>query len=134
MDTFFEQKICHSNNNYSVIVEDDGRVCYAYLMEGTSIVGDVWLYNTIDTPDRVDWSSKEDMPFLNPRPYVDSSKTIQPINSSMDLSITWIMNKKEVKEANIYIRRTLVAKLEIGYKPGWSTFVIMDGPLAKALR
>lgn len=134
MNGFYEQFFCEQNNDYSVIIEDDGRVCYAYLMENNNIIGDVWLYNTIETPTSVDWSLKEDMPFLNPLIYIDPNKTIKPINNSADVSIYWEMTGDELKESNVYVRNKLVAKLKMGHKPGWSTLVLKDGPLAKSLK
>jgi hypothetical protein len=35
--------IDHESLPFSVVVEDDGRVAYAYLMHGDAIIGDVWL-------------------------------------------------------------------------------------------
>ena len=32
----------------SVVLEDDGRVAYAYLLEKDTIVSDVWLYNVAE--------------------------------------------------------------------------------------
>ncbi len=53
----------------SLIVEDDGRVAYAYLLDGKQMIADVWLYNVAPTPDHQDWKDRSQMPFLNPRDY-----------------------------------------------------------------
>lgn len=53
----------------SVVIEDDGRVAYAYLQQHGEIVADVWLYNVVATPDEVTWTDATPMPFLNPRRY-----------------------------------------------------------------
>lgn len=52
------------------IVEDDGKVAYAYLLKGNDIISDVWLYNQQRTPDTIDWTNKVDMLFLNPKNYI----------------------------------------------------------------
>jgi hypothetical protein len=39
-----------------VVLEDDGRVAYAYLLERDAIVADVWLYNIGEDP--VDWQRR----------------------------------------------------------------------------
>ncbi|MEL6732644.1 MAG: hypothetical protein AAFP83_16055, partial [Bacteroidota bacterium] len=33
------------NPAYAVVIEDDQKVAYAYLLHQGKIVGDVWLYN-----------------------------------------------------------------------------------------
>ena len=40
----------------SVVLEDDGDVAYAYLLEEGIVVGDVWLYNVSQSPNTIDWS------------------------------------------------------------------------------
>ena len=130
---FFDQVICHFNNMYSVIIEDDERVCYAYLLKEEEIIGDVWLYNTIKAPKAVDWSLKTELPFLNPSEYVRHSKEKNVIKDRQDVKIEWIMSNDLIEEANIYIKEKLTAKLKPGYNPGWSANVLKDGPLAKVL-
>jgi len=55
--------------DYSVVIEDDGKVAYAYLLNKDEIVSDVWLYNQRQTPEQPEWTEKSRMPFLNPRNY-----------------------------------------------------------------
>ncbi len=42
----------------SVLLEDDGSVAYAYLLEGDMITGDVWLYNVGEAPETVNWRDR----------------------------------------------------------------------------
>ena len=44
---------------YSVVIEDDGRVAYAYLLHDDEIVGDVWLYNHGPAPAEPEWRSPD---------------------------------------------------------------------------
>jgi len=57
----------------SVMLEDDGRVAYAYLLQDGKVVGDVWLYNVVETPERVDWKDRSQMPFLNPKRFCSTA-------------------------------------------------------------
>jgi hypothetical protein len=56
---------CEFDSNYSVLIEDDGRVAYAYLMEYGDVISDVWLYNHTQAIKVVDWNNQQ-MPYLNP--------------------------------------------------------------------
>jgi hypothetical protein len=52
--------------DWQVIVEDDDRVAYAYLVRDGRIVTDVWLYNRMPAPQRPPWHEPGPvMPFLN---------------------------------------------------------------------
>lgn len=131
MSEFFHQFHCHDNEEYSVIIEDDELVAYAYLYKGESIVGDIWLYNQALAPVTVEWN-KEDMPFLNPLEFVKNN--IDPITDKNEIVLKWVLKKdNEVDYVLIKIRQQLIAKLSEGATPGWSTCVIKDGPLARIL-
>jgi len=128
---FFDQFFCSQNKSYSLTIEDDERVCYAYLMKSEQIVGDVWLYNTVKAPDKAHWSSKDEMPFLNPLEYV--GREIFPIQSSDEVKVKWTMSGDGLKEVIVFLRDEIIARIEPGAKPGWSIAVKKDGPLAKKL-
>jgi hypothetical protein len=133
MSEFFSEWFCNFNTSYSLAIEEDGRVAYAYLMNEEDIIGDIWLYNQISTPIKVDWEDVEAMPFLNPEEYVKVH--VPPIAHADEIALQWVSNDHDnsVKEVSIYIRQKLIAKLSPGSTPGWSTTVIKDGPLAKVL-
>lgn len=132
MNKFFRQFSCKGNNKYSVVIEDDGRVCYAYLMEHNNIIGDVWLYNSAQTPPIINWSDKNELPFLNPAEFVDVGKMPAPPAGPSTVEIEWQMSGNAgVNEVTIYIQGRMIAKIKPGSKPGWSTVVRKDGPLAK---
>jgi hypothetical protein len=46
-----------------VIVEDDGRTAYAYLLARGVVVSSVWLYNVAEAPVLADWSLEAKFPF-----------------------------------------------------------------------
>ncbi len=63
------------HGDWAVVVEDDDRVVYAYLLRHNQIVGDVWLYNRVHAPHRSPWGQTDPMmPFLNPVEYVNSKE------------------------------------------------------------
>lgn len=131
MSDLFYQYHCKDNEEYSVIIEDDELVAYAYLCKGEIIVGDIWLYNQASTPVTSEWN-KEDMPFLNPLEFVKDN--IEPIMDENEIALKWVLKRdKEVDYVLIEIRKELIAKLSERATPGWSTCVIKDGPLAKVL-
>lgn len=129
MTEFYDQQSCELNEDYSVIIEDDGKVAYAYLLNEDDIIGDVWLYNQATSPLSVNWVP-EDMPFLNPKEFV--KEEVIPIVDGSELQLKWsLSNDLTLKEVLIYINNKLIAKLTSGSTPGWSTVVTKDGPLAK---
>lgn len=75
MTEFYKQFFCKTNQSYSLIIEDDGRVAYAYLLLNEEIIGDLWLYNQEETPSFSDWSNPDNMPFLNSQQFVRNIET-----------------------------------------------------------
>jgi hypothetical protein len=134
MSEYYQQIVCVSSPNYSVIIEDDGRVCYAYLLLEKSIVSDVWLYNQSETPSEPPWTSRANMPFLNPKEFVIDISYFSPISNVDDIKIECISSDFETLiEARIFINGLFAAMLKPGFKPGWSVNAQKDGPLAKKL-
>jgi len=130
MTEYFNQYFNPENESYSIIIEDDGKVAYAYLLREEEIIGDVWLYNNQDSPVTVNWHNEENMPFINPLCYIDRS--IEPINIDKDVEIVWEY-KSDVIKVLVYIHKELIAILKPESKPGWSLLVKEDGPLAKKM-
>ncbi|WP_437921204.1 hypothetical protein [Sphingobacterium sp. LRF_L2] len=128
---YFGQYFNEELPSFSVIIEDDDKVCYAYLLEENQIISDVWLYNHIDTPESVDWKNKEDLPFANPTMFV--KKNISPFDTSTSINIQWGSYDGKVC-VKVYASNILLAKLEKDALPGWSTLVEKDGPLALVYR
>jgi hypothetical protein len=121
---------------WSLVIDDDGEVCYAYLCRGREIVGDVWLYNRAPTPLELPWEvgdAKDGMPFLNPAPYVREPDFALPAGED-DFRV-----ESEIDEAgspvsvSIFVKGKLLARLGPGDLPGYSRLARTDGPLALAL-
>ena len=132
MNEFYQQYFCPYDEKYSVIIEDNGRVSYAYLLKLKNVIGDVWLYNKKENPDKVNWKCINEMPFLNPKEYIDFEKKISPIVESSDVHLSWKYSD-DLEEVNIFIKNGLIAILKPQSCPGWSYFVKKDGPLAKKI-
>jgi hypothetical protein len=65
--------IQHDVTDYEVIVEDDGRVAYAYLFQGEKMLAAAWLYNRCITPDAPEWKvtalERHPIPFANSKEF-----------------------------------------------------------------
>jgi len=114
--------------NRSVVLEDDGRVAYAYLLEGDSVAGDVWLYNVGQDPDAVDWRDRSALPFLNPARYCTGER-VPRLRAGSNIDCKW-----SDQGVTVSIDGVVWAHLQRGAKPGWSRAARVDGPLAKVLR
>lgn len=131
MSTFTTQIHCHFDDYYSVVIEDDGRVAYAYLMEGEDCIGDVWLYNQQEAPKDSNWD-KQQLPYLNPEEYLNKEVRVSPIKDKSEVYFEWNESLSDGSiEVSIYIRDKFIAQIVTGSKPGWSTLVVKDGPLAQ---
>lgn len=115
-----------ADSDYSAIFEDDGKVAYAYLRNGTHIVGDVWLYNHGEAPVEPEWEDPSRMPFANPKEFT-SPNLFQPVKDPSEVAFKWV---EDLPTLLIFIRGDLFARLIPGSKPGWSKLAIKDGPLA----
>ena len=119
-------------SGYQVVVEDNGRVAYAYLLDSDQqIVSDVWLYNRCDTPVKPEWTDPDKLPFANPAGFVRLDGAIMPINRAEEVEIVWIQVSGVM--AQIHIRNTLAGVLALDARPGWSVMAAKDGPLARML-
>jgi hypothetical protein len=117
---------------FSVVIEDNDKVAYAYLLKNEQVVGDVWLYNCGPAPDEPEWRDRSKMPFANPRGFASSS-TARRINEPDTVRVTWVEGNGELDRVELSIEDQSVAILAPGAKPGWCRNAMKDGPLAKTL-
>lgn len=115
------------DGRYSVVVEDDGRVAYAYLREGKRIVADVWLYNRCETPQTPEWTDKSKLPFANPAGFARENDC-GPITSDDQVRVEW-----GEESADIHLHGRLWATFRSGEKPGCCILATRNGPLARPL-
>lgn len=112
--------------------DDDGRVAYAYLKRSDEVVGDVWIYNRCEAPDRPEWRDRAKSPFANPRAYTLADWRMSDPVSPDDVRVEWDRDDGHVV-AYVYVNGSLVASVGEGDKPGYSRFAAKDGPLARRL-
>jgi hypothetical protein len=121
------------SSRMAVIIEDDGRVAYAYLLNGEGqIRGDVWLYNRCQTPADPEWHDRTNAPFANPATFVDEVRCFRAPDSIEDFFVKWD-EAGQSDVAEIYLFNECFAKLKDGAQPGWSLLAAKDGPLARVL-
>jgi len=130
MTIFSLQITCEFDKNYSVLIEDDGRVAYAYLLAYGDVVGDVWLYNQAEAPTNANWY-EQSLPYLNPAEYLNKEARIVPIKAEKEVRCEWTETSNGLIEVGIWLRDKFVAQMKSGSKPGWSVLVVKDGPLAQ---
>jgi hypothetical protein len=122
-----------NNTGTSVVIEDDGRVAYAYLLNSDGrVIADVWLYNCGAPPKKPEWTSPKKMPFMNPEAFARPD-SVSPIRDEADVAVEWKVDRDSVRSAHIFVRGEVWAVLEPGSRPGWSRMALRDGPLAKVL-
>jgi hypothetical protein len=130
----FLRQYFSEDRTYSVVVEDDGTVGYAYLLDANGkICGHVWLYNRCPVPDKPEWTDREKGPYANPAAYIEDAQGFTLLASADEISVAWDRGRDQ-SFATIFVRAKLIAKVGDGTKPGWSVLVARDGPLAKVLK
>jgi hypothetical protein len=119
----------HVDTGCSVVIDDDGRVAWAYLKSpDEQILADVWLYNVAPTPEVSDWADPAQAPFLNPSALADPLP--QPLPESPDdLTVQWVVDG-QLLLADVLLRGVLVARLSPGATPGWNVLATIAGPCA----
>jgi len=122
------------HTGWSVNVEDDGRVCYAYLVSAEGrIVSDVWLYNRCGAPAEPEWTDREKAPFANPQGFSGSVDFPLP-GDETDVAVRWSRDEEGCVLADVLIGGLVIGRLRAGEKPGWARAAVKDGPLAKMMR
>lgn len=117
---------------WRVVVDDDDRVAYAYLLRDGEAVGDVWLYNRHEAPEEPEWHDKSNVPFLNPRRFARQDGFVA-IETDGDVAVDWRFEGEHLARVDVRIRGVLSARLAPFTKPGWSRMAVADGPLARVL-
>ena len=130
--TSFLARFGEPDTGFALIVEDDGKAAYAYLLQGDRIVGDVWLYNSAAPPNEAEWRDPSKLPFANPSGYVRADR-VEPVRDESRIAVSWAFAHDALKEARLFIDGTLWAVLRPRVKPGWCRMAARPGPLAKPL-
>lgn len=122
------------DGRHRLVIEDDGRVAYAYLKDQGRIIGDVWLYNRCPAPGPAEWKDKAKIPFANCRSYFDESlgRIKEPLGGD-DFQVDW-NETEDGLQVYVYLREELIAMVGPNDKPGYSRFATKNGPLAKVMK
>lgn len=110
-----------------VVIEDDGRVAYAYLREEGRICADVWLYNVGESPTSPDWEGEHEPPFRNPVQFANEND-LGRFSDTSSVSCEW-----SNEGVRISVDGIVWAELVRGSKPGRSRLAKVDGPAARRL-
>jgi hypothetical protein len=129
-DTIFIQFVNAESPSFGVIIEEENEVVYAYLLKSKEIVCDVWLYNTIDAPDYVDWSNPELMPFLAPKELSKEMHDLLIITNPENIVVIWGKESTGELNAMVYVENKLMAKLVDGHFPGYCVNAACSSRLA----
>lgn len=119
-------------DNAQVVFEDDGKVAYAYLLLGKSIVSDCWLYNVGEAPTLPEWPDPERMPYANPKRFI-TSEPFPEVTDAKDVSVRWHEATQGTLQADLFVRGQLHAVLRPGAKPGWCRLSHIKSPIARPL-
>jgi hypothetical protein len=123
--------VCHAE--YTVCVEDDGRVGYAYLIDPEGrICGDVWLYNRCPAPLAPEWHDRDGAPYANPQAFVNAAKPFALPDGIDAFRLVEIGNGDKVA-IGVLLGGELWAILMDGARPGFAALASANGPLAKVL-
>lgn len=122
----------NSAMGYSIVIDDDDRVVYAYLLQDERIISDVWLYNWGPAPAEPEWRDPSKMPFANPKGY-SSESALSPTIESEHVKAVWIQDGSGLNRVDLFINDELFAVLKPGAKPGWCRNASKNGPLATML-
>lgn len=123
-----------AESGLSVVIEDDGRVCYAYLLSpDRQIAGDVWLYNRCVAPKEPEWTDRTKAPFANPHSFVEDRQDFSLPIREAEITVEWLSDEQNKRLAEIFVHDFLIGRLQVGSKPGWARAAAKDGPLAKRL-
>ena len=133
MSTLLHELKCN-DGLHSVVIEDNGRVAYAYLIRDRRVISDLWLYNQADTPEEPEWRDRTKMPFLNSRAYVNDANMARPLEIPQDVVVEWDIDTDGfLRQMRVFLRGKLYGILAPTAKPGWCIAAQKDGPLAKCL-
>ncbi|GLH82246.1 hypothetical protein SSBR45G_71550 [Bradyrhizobium sp. SSBR45G] len=86
----FFQEFASPDGDATIVVEDDGRVAYAYWLNAKgAICGDVWLYNRCPAPQQPEWTDRNAAPYANPAAFVDQTVAFAPPAAVSSLTVAW---------------------------------------------
>lgn len=114
---------CPNDESYAVVVEDDGRVTYAYLLRDKEFVTHAWLFNSLPESQQVECDASA--PPCNPESNIkEDMPRVAPIQDSSEVSIRWSLESPVT--ASVFIHDVQYAILVDGVRPSYSIFIKED--------
>jgi hypothetical protein len=118
----------------TVVIDDDGRVAYAYFLASDgAVIADVWLYNRCPEPDVPEWHQSPAGPFANPKDFVRSDLSFILPDTDENFAVSWKLQDPDDPKVIVCLRDELWAIMAPGSKPGFCRLAKTDGPVAKVL-
>ena len=120
--------------DFSLVIDEENSVCYAYLKKHGVIVNHVWLYNRGETPTIPLWTQKGiEPPFKNSSEYI-SDLNFQAPNSEEDFTISISAeNEESFNYIDILIKGICFGRFLWNIKPGYAKLSKSENRLAKPL-
>ena len=127
MKGFYHQYIYSNKPYYSVIIEDEGHVAYAYLLKKKKIIAHLWLYNQLNQMDNSSLESGDT--FVMPLENIKPGFKLNPIINQEDVYVNWNFSEdSKTIEASIFIRGEFLGNMNNHDKHGCSKAIINDCP------
>lgn len=131
---YFQQVHCPEQQNFSVIMEIEEPVVYAYLLDGKEIISDVWLNNLNDNV-CPDWTDRTKLPFENKPEYIQNFEKTVRLDSLSDDCVEWSFDTQDnLIMVKLSKDKVCVAVMIPHKKPGSSINAVVDTRLAFTLK
>jgi hypothetical protein len=122
----------HDAVNARLVIDDDGKACYAYLYINDKISADVWLYNVQPSPPG-EWDDLNNMPFANTNDCI-VAEMFEPLKNADEIALSWKVEEGKLRQVAICLRGRHHALLCPGSRPGWCRLARRANPVAQPLR
>lgn len=123
---------CCDELGCKVIIDDDGKTGYAYLIVDEEMVSDVWLYNVGLPPQIPEWADWDNLPFANSVEFT-LQEHFDSIHDATEISLRWEVGQGGFWQVYISLRGVEHAILRPGAKPGWCRLAVKESPIARPL-
>lgn len=122
-----------AESNIKLIIEDDGSVAYAYLVDSGKIVADVWLYNRAEAPREAEWKlgPPKNRPFLNAADYICNPFPFEIPQRAEQFGAEWFMSKEKKIGVRVLSNGYTIGEMLYDETPGRAVAARKSGPLAQ---
>jgi hypothetical protein len=118
--------------SHTLVFDDCGKVAYAYLKAGGTIVGEVWLYNRCPTPAEPEWTNRTLIPFALSREYLADGGMVEDAVREDDVAVNWEYENGQVV-AYVYVFGELYGVVGVGDQPGCARYACKASRLARVM-